>query len=257
MTYPKPADYPLWLRVVVVITLALFVVNVFFFIAPVTAFVTWATANPIGGKEILAGLGTLVASFAGAWFAFRFARRQRDRDRIEGEISAGNLALFTLMEMWNDLRQHQLEIIEPYRNNPAAWLNLPVSQRLDAELSFDTNALSFVLQTDPQLFAEVLQEQHRFRLAAHLIEDHRTVMMSEARPRLERAGIKIGERRIISEFETAIGVDATHKLQMISAAIIKNFDENVISTRRVFLKLRALLKTLYPRRRFLNFQPNP
>jgi len=34
MAFPKPADYPFWFRLIVVITLALFTVNLFFFLAP-------------------------------------------------------------------------------------------------------------------------------------------------------------------------------------------------------------------------------
>ena len=34
----KPADYPFWLRVLVIVTLAMFIVNLFFFLGPLSAF---------------------------------------------------------------------------------------------------------------------------------------------------------------------------------------------------------------------------
>jgi hypothetical protein len=39
----KPAEYPFWLRVVIVITLAIFSVNVFFFLGPLVWFATTVT----------------------------------------------------------------------------------------------------------------------------------------------------------------------------------------------------------------------
>ena len=59
------------------------------------------------------------------------------------------------------------------------------------------------------------------------------------------------------ELEKFIGVSAVHKLRVITAAIITNFDQNVDSSRAAFLKLRAALKTIYPKRKFIDFRPNP
>jgi hypothetical protein len=58
MNPTKPADYPFWFRVLLVTTLILFVVNVFFFSGPLAAFLPWA--NSIGS-----GLATLIGSVIG------------------------------------------------------------------------------------------------------------------------------------------------------------------------------------------------
>src|SRR5262245_40479887 len=54
----KPADYPFPIRVLLVATLVLFVVNVFFFSAPLSAFFAWA-------NSITPGLATLIGSLIG------------------------------------------------------------------------------------------------------------------------------------------------------------------------------------------------
>jgi hypothetical protein len=81
--------------------------------------IAWITAiSPITGRELLAGFGTLVASFAGAWFAFRFAKYQRQRETRENEVASGNRALFTLSIMLNALNLYNREIIDPWRGKP-------------------------------------------------------------------------------------------------------------------------------------------
>jgi hypothetical protein len=54
----KPADYPFPIRVLLVATLVLFVVNVFFFSGPLSAFFAWA-------NSITPGLATLIGSLIG------------------------------------------------------------------------------------------------------------------------------------------------------------------------------------------------
>jgi hypothetical protein len=54
----KPADYPFPIRALLVATLALFVVNVFFFSVPLSAFFAWANG-------ITPGLATLIGSLIG------------------------------------------------------------------------------------------------------------------------------------------------------------------------------------------------
>ena len=184
MAVLKPSDYPLWFWLVVVITLLLFAVNLFFFLAPEIAFVTWVGKAGISGKELLTGVGALIGSFVGAWFAFRFAQYQRKQEKHNGEVAAGNLALFTLTVMFSELRQHQKEIVEPYRGKADAWLNLHVSQPLNPNLRFEIKDLVFVMQADAAVFQQLLLEESRFQLAAYLIEEHRRLALVETWPRL-------------------------------------------------------------------------
>ena len=71
----KPADYSLWLSVVVVLSLAFFAANVIFFIVPLMNFIVRAR-DFFGAKEVVTGIvgliGTLFATFICAWLAFKF-----------------------------------------------------------------------------------------------------------------------------------------------------------------------------------------
>jgi hypothetical protein len=178
----KPTDYPFWFRLVVVVVLALTAINLFFFLVPLTALLA-AASQLITGRGLLTGLGTLSATFIGAWLAFKFATLKSERERIDNEVAAGNRALFTLSWMWNEIRQHQKEIIDPYRDKPDAWFNLHVSPPLNSELSLDMKELSFVMESNASVFQQVFLEEERFRLAAHLIEEHKQLICTQTWPR--------------------------------------------------------------------------
>jgi hypothetical protein len=60
MPFPKPIDYPFRLRLIVVIMLVMFAINVFFFLGPATAFIA-AAINPGFVYKWQALIGVLIS----------------------------------------------------------------------------------------------------------------------------------------------------------------------------------------------------
>ncbi len=263
----KPADYPFWLRVVIVLALAFFAVNAFFLIAPFATFAV-NVREFFGPKEIITGIvgliGTLFATFIGALLAFQFASRQKQKEKTENEVAAGNRALFILTAMYNQTFQHQKEIVDAYRDRPDAWLNLPATSPFGENLSFDIKDLSFLLLTNPVVFQNVVLEEFRFKLLSHYIADHRSLNLTTVWPRLEAAGVAMGGTNWDDYVKSAIGVSAVRQLTVTSKAIIQNTDQNLTSLKAAFSELRKALKKIYPGKPFINFNfeepkkaPNP
>jgi hypothetical protein len=158
------------------------------------------------------------------------------------------------MEMRNSTKQYQKEIVDPYRNRRDAWLNLNVGPRLNAELAFDMRDLTFLMRKAPQVLMSVLLEGNRYRLATYLVEEHRRLAVEAVWPKLEAAGIRLGEPpRPEDEIQKIIGPAALKQKQVVTAAIITNFDENVRSMRDAFASPRAELIRQFPKTRFVNF----
>ena len=208
-----------------------------------------------GLKEFIAGIGTLFATFIGAWLAFQFAKVQRDREKAEKEIAAGNRALYTLTAIFNQTYQHQDEIIAPICGTGDAWLNMAVTSPLTENVGFDLTDLSFVLQAEPAVFQQVLLEEQRFKSLAHMISEHATLMLNIVWPRMEAAGIGMGvEPRPEEYVKSALGPGTVRRLEVGSAGIIKNTDDNVELIKVAFGRLRSTLKELYPDRLSLDFK---
>jgi hypothetical protein len=205
--------------------------------------------------ELIAnGLVTLAAAFLGAWAAFKLESSDRKKQIEDDEVAAGNRALFTLVQIWSKLKQYQGEIVEDYRARPDAWLNLPVGPPVqDSALIFDMKDLSFVLEASPSTFQMIFLEQDRFRLAAYVIQERSELVLSEVFPRMSAAGLSLGEPITVGEMEKLLTVGITQQLKVFTKGIIKNVDEDVISSRETFEKLRTALKDVYPKRKFINF----
>lgn len=247
--FSKPEDYPRWFRGVVIVTLTLLVINLFFFIAPLTAFIGQTT---ISARDLLVGIGTLIATFAGAWLAFGFAQRQRSVERRDQEIAAGNLALFTLSQMLNHVTQYKLEVIDPFQKGVRrdAWINLHVGPPLQrTELSM--SELSFLLKGKAGVFQQVALEGVRFQYAAYLIEEHRKIAQL-AWERLAAAGIPRGvPEPHQGAFKAAVGFVHVQMLETTTASLLYCMTENVDSFRQTFQLVRKTLIKIYPEAEFI------
>src|SRR5437879_10463543 len=143
--------FPIWFKLLVAATFILFVVNLYVFLR-VSPQLIDRLLGFVSGDKLIAGLGTLVGTFVGAWLAFKFAKTARDQTKVDDEVTAVNLALFTLTTMWNQTRQHQKEVVAGYRSREDAWLNLPVTSPLNEKLAFELKDLAFVAQRAPPVF---------------------------------------------------------------------------------------------------------
>jgi len=207
--------------------------------------------SPVSWETFASGTRTLLATLTGGLLTFGFVLLKAARDRKETEIAAGTRALFTLMAMWNDTKQHQKEVVDPCRGKRDAWLNLHVSQPLNPDLTF-------VMQSAPSIFMQLFLEENRYRLATYIVEEHRRLATQVVWPKLEAAGIKIGgEARPEAEIQEIIGPAALKQMQVVTAGIITNFDENVRSMESAFKALRSELVRLFPKVKFVNFDFNP
>ena len=156
--------------------------------------------------------------------------------------------------MFNQTRQYQKEIVEPYRERSDAWFNMAASLPLNEKLEFATKDLAFIAQSDPKVFGDLLIEQERFRILAYSIQSHRDITLEQVWPMLSTAGIPMGASIAVSEVEKMLGPGLVKQLKVTTAGIMSNVDENVLSLQHAFSSLRKALKSMYPHRKFIDFK---
>jgi hypothetical protein len=204
-------------------------------------------------KDVLAVLASLVASFAGAWAAFRFESHRRVEEEKKKNIGAGNRAIYGVYALWNVLEQFRKEVLEPYRGRPDAWLNLAAHPAPPiATDRFQTADLQFLLeQGQASIFAALMLEEQRFNLAIDLIRSRSDLVLNGVFPKMAAAGFGVGQTQNQDAVEKALGIDLCQKLKQITAAIFQNVDEDLASLQSVYVDLRKALEALYPGQKFL------
>lgn len=207
-------------------------------------------------KDLIAAFAALIASFAGAWAAFALENCRRSREERQRQLGSANRALYTLFQYWNTLEQYRKEVIEAYRGRRDAWLNLAANPVSPIALhSFKADDLQFLLQAGkPEVFAEIMLEEQRFNLAVGLIRERSDIVLQRVFPRMAQAGFGVGKPATEAEVEAAIGIDITHKLKMLTEAIVRNVDEDLASLRSAHDSLRKAMSELHPKQKTIEVQ---
>jgi len=85
-------------------------------------------------------LATLLAAFFGAKYAFQFQNEKEERQNIEKNLLNGNLAIFDLMRMANTLLVYRKQFVDPFRDKPSAFLEMPPSlDLLENDINFNVS----------------------------------------------------------------------------------------------------------------------
>jgi hypothetical protein len=198
------------------------------FIACIAVLQEWQIA-----KEIFPSLATLLAAFLGASFAFLLQNRKQERDEKKKQITGVNRAIYMIYDMWNVLFQYQIEVINPIRERPDDWLNMPASlEGQFHEVRFPAKDLVFLLGTKhADLYTRILLEEQRYTIAMGSIRTRSRLVYDQLHPKMENLGFKIGEPLNLNAVEESLGPDLTNKLKQITRGIINNVDEDVASLR--------------------------
>ena len=110
-----------------------------------------------------------------------------------------------------------------------------------------------MLQKKGSVFQFAILEADRFRSISQIIDQRNNLVLSEVFPRLSAAGLVIGQQVDANIVKNILTIGTVRQLEILTAAIIKNIDENVASSREVFRKLRAALREIHPEAKFINF----
>jgi hypothetical protein len=201
----------------------------------------------------LPALATLMAAYFGAKYAFDLQSNKEKETLKQRNIINGNLAIFNILRMINNLLNYQRQIIDPVRDKPTAFLEM--SPTLPSEkdvISLNIESLSFLLEiVEPNILGELTIQESRYQRAIDAIQERTRVHRDEAQPILEMAGISTGTIHSFEEIETALGERLHTTLQQSTKQIIEHVDDTIISLQEVGNKLSQILQELYPKEKII------
>ena len=150
---------------------------------------------------------TLVAAFAGSWYAFRLSDSAKARSTVREQVAAVNRAQFVLIQQVNALKLIQSQTIEPVRLHPGRFLAMRPQLPMHGACSrLDLDSLSFLLETDDrELLFHLLIEQERFETIVQAMNERSRLHLEVVQPKLAAAGIAEGVDYLPSQIIGALG----------------------------------------------------
>jgi hypothetical protein len=208
------------------------------------------------GFDLNALLAAFIGTFVGALVAFQLEHNARKQEKIEARTTEGNLALLTLFQMFNSLRQFQKEVIATAPHAPGRWLRMKVTfPQRDDDIGFDPARLAFLFEYDDKnLLPEVLMEEGRFKLAFDMINRRTHLMLERIHPTLSRAGLQHGQAVNDLILTQLLGPALVAEIDQLTESLVVNVNEDVKSLVDTFGKLRTALVRLLPGSKFIRVE---
>lgn len=232
-------------------------------------------------------VAALIGSFLGPWIVFKREKKDKEQKIKQDNITAGNLAIFTLMRQFSRLDNICKQIIDPVRTHPLKFVMmravLPPLEYID--LKFDINSLSFLLKPQPSKQLQIILRQtlddlfiecNKFQTAISAINERTTFHIQQVQPLLQKAKIRLyqdspdtiqmGEEilllskdmpKILACFERILGHGIYQRLLQSTNEIIIVVDDTKESLLNMRDKLIDAINQLFPKNTddILRFKP--
>ena len=200
-------------------------------------------------------LATLLAAFYGAKYAFKF---QNDKDvYLEKKLNLvnANKSIFSLMRMANTLAVYRKEIINPIRNSPTIFLEMPPTLQMEKEfIKLDIESLYFMLETDDRnLLGEVIVEEERYRSTLDAINKRSELHLNEVQPLLERANFVEGGEYSLETIQEILKPRLYSSITQLTEQVLQHVDSTIESLQLISNKLHVSVKKQFPNDTVIKF----
>lgn len=149
----------------------------------------------------------LVASFAGAWAAFKLERHRKQSELDDRHINAINLALVMLAQQANTLLEYKQSTLDPNREHPARCIAIRPSTPYDLDmLRLDPVSLGFASSArEWQMVLPIIRVTGDFTEALRTINVRSEYIHTEIDQRLLAAGLADSGSHATEEYQRALG----------------------------------------------------
>lgn len=207
----------------------------------------------------LPAMATLMAAYFGARYAFDLHSEKEKESLKQKNFTNGNLTIFNILRMINNLTNYQQQIINPIRGEKKNFVEMsPTLPSEKDKIELNIDQLSFLMETnDPNILGEISVAESKYQRAIDAIRERSRVHLAEAQPSLEEAGILEGGNYTFEQIEKALGNRLYTTLQQSTKQIIEHVDSTIINLYEIGNKLSQILEAIYPKEKIIRIaQPN-
>ena len=174
--------------------------------------------------EILPSIRTIVSAFLGAWAAFSLQNHRNARESLDKKIGALNRAVFALSRQYSKMRNIDTQIIQPNRDHPAAFLQMPATHELEKDdIQIDFDSLSFILETSSRsIMEQVAIADASYRSALDALNSRSRLLLSEFQPLVEKNRILPGHVFDEAQMEKILGIRLYISLKQLGEQLIQS-----------------------------------
>lgn len=207
-----------------------------------------AILKPELAEELFPALTTLLAAFAGAWYAFRLHAKKSEQDEAKVNVKAANCTIFELVRWYNKLLAFKKQFLNEHLDNPwRQFYILPVAGMSQKRPMIDYDSLAFLIHSGkPNLLGTLSLAEQEVESTLDVIAQRSQLHVEVFQPTVEILQKQHGSAFAPELIDEALGEKNSQVIRMLTDYMIQGVDDSVAAIAREIDELRAQVLSMYP-----------
>jgi hypothetical protein len=199
-------------------------------------------------KTIAGAVATLVAAFAGAFFAYKFNDDREKQRKCEIDLASANKAIFTLIRIYNYIAGFNKQFLKPCANNPADYVLIQPSlgnSKPDWKLDYDS--ISFLIsENKAEILTELTELEELFIIFTETVKTRNHIHLNVVQPAMESAGVTNGASVNLEDIDEIIGDRNTEIMKVLTSELIDITNRGEEKSDQLIQRLHELIVSIFP-----------
>lgn len=193
-------------------------------------------------------IATLIAAFLGAGYAFKLQDNERKNRNIKSNVASGNKAIFSLVRMYNKLKNFEDQFLNQFKDDKIAFLQMqPTLQLLKYDAILDIDSLSYLLETEHRnILGEISACISKYQSAIDAINNRSQIHLNHVQPALEQAGFVEGNEFSLQQIKEMLGPRLYASITDGTDQVFDHTLHTLEELEKVSVDLTKALKVMFP-----------
>lgn len=199
-------------------------------------------------KTIAGALATLVAAFAGAYFAYKFNADREKQRKEEIDLASANKAIFTLVRAYNNIAGFNKQFLKPYKESPEAYVAIqPSLGNSNPDLKLDYDSISFLIsERKSEILTELTEFEELFAIFLETVNTRNHIHLNVVQPAMEKAGFVQGSPVTLEQIDKELGDRTSNIMKSITNELIDITQRGEDNSEKLINKLHTIMVGIFP-----------
>src|SRR5690606_743897 len=199
-------------------------------------------------KTIAGAVATLVAAFAGAFFAYKFNADREKQRKDEVDLASANRAIITLVRVYNYRAGFNKQFLKPYSGNPVAYVAIqPSLGNSDPNWKLDYDSISFLIsEKKSEILTELTEFEELFTIFTETVKARNHIHLNIVQPAMEAAGIVNGSSVALDDIDRILGDRISTIMKGLTCELIDITQRGEEQSDNLIQKLQEIIVGIFP-----------
>lgn len=210
----------------------------------------------LDGKIVAGVIATLVAAFAGAFFAYKFNSDREKQRKQEIDLASANKAIFTLVRVYNYIGGFNNQFVKPHVDDPGAYFAIqPSLGNSNPDWKLDYDSISFLIsENKSEILTELTELEELFITFTETVRTRNHIHANIAQPAMENAGIVSGAPVTLSQVDSILGDRTATIMKSLTKELIDITQRGEEKSEYLIQKLHKIMVDIFPRKNVIRME---